>query len=57
MVKASASAYYGKYKKLRDNTWRGIGADIEHRLACGDLSSDLCLLSFADRAVTAEGWV
>eukprot|EP00973_Karenia_brevis_P094706 12423758-Karenia_brevis.AAC.1 len=52
----AASAYYGKNKKLRDDTWRGVGADIQRRFTSGDLSPDLHFLSFADRAITAEGW-
>ena len=56
MANASASAYYGKFKRLRDDSWRGVGADIERRLACGDLRHDLNFLSFNDRAMTGEGW-
>jgi hypothetical protein len=56
MASASVSAYYGKGKNLRNDTWQGVGADIQRRLACGDLSPDLRFLSFADRVMTAEGW-
>ncbi len=57
MAIVGAHAYYGKYKKLKDDTWRGVGADIERRLACGDLNRDLNFLSFAGRSVTTEGWL
>jgi hypothetical protein len=57
MANASVSAYYGKGKNLRDNTWQGVGADIQRRLACGDLNPDLRFLSFADRVMTTEGWI
>lgn len=57
MVNASASAYYGQGKKLRDDTWQGVSADIERRLASGDLSEDLHFLSFAGRVMTSRGWV
>ena len=51
------SAYYGKRKHLRDDTWEGVAADIDRRLASGELSEDLNYLCFADRAMTTEGWV
>ena len=57
MASERASAYYGASKKLRNNSWGGVLADIERRLACGDLRPDLRFLSFADRAITSEGWV
>ena len=48
MANTCTSAYYGKQKKLRDDTWEGIAADIGRRLACGELSPD--------RTITSAGW-
>ena len=50
------SAFYGKGKKLRDESWRAVGADINRRVDCGDLDAELRFLSFANRKLTADGW-
>ena len=50
------SAFYGKGKALRDESWQAIGADIDRRILCGDLAVNLHFLSFANRPITAEGW-
>ena len=47
MANTCTSAYYGKQKKLRDDTWEGIAADIGRRLACGELSDNVRRLGYA----------
>ena len=56
MTRATATAYYGSGKRLRENSWKGVESDIDRRLAIGELTPELCFLSFADRAFTKEAW-
>ena len=37
---ACRSAHYGEGKKLRDDSWKGIGEDIMRRIICGDLHDE-----------------
>jgi len=53
---ACRSAYYGPGKKLRYESWKGIGDDIVHRLESGDLSDEVQTLSFKGRPLTKPGW-
>jgi len=53
---ACRNAYYGPGKKLRCESWKGIGDDIVKRLNRGDLSDELQTLSFEGRKLTTQGW-
>ena len=56
LVMTCRSAHYGLGKKLRDDSWKGIGDDIMRRLTCGDLHDEVQTLSFKGKLMTRQGW-